>query len=283
MSDNSSSKNEPLASVPQTGASSTTSNSSSKCECDSNRVMAAPVARAPVTGTPSTVVMVDDSTNSMEVGSSRVEASETIPQRLVSACDMSRRQNMVLTPEQRYKLAVIARIVSAYSAISNSESEDEDSFSDYDDEDEEDADFDDQLNDDTAVFNSLAHMLGVREKQLMSMFENIDNRVVRGVDGSKFSAIATCESYVPELPSTTELAEVQPETPTVLQTNKRKCWECRKKVPLTAITCRCGYTFCTSHRMAESHNCSFDYKASGKRKLERENPVVRPAKVAKIC
>jgi len=219
----------------------------------------------------------------MEVGTSRVEASETIPQRLVSACDVSRRQNVVLTPEQRYKLAVIARIVSAYSAISNSESEDEDSFSDYDDEDEEDADFDDQLNDDTAVFNSLAHMLGVREKQLMSMFENIDNRVVRGADGSKFPAIATCESYVPELPATTEVAEMQPERPTVLQTNKRKCWECRKKVPLTAITCRCGYTFCTSHRMAESHNCSFDYKASGKRKLERENPVVRPAKVAKIC
>ncbi|TMW65565.1 hypothetical protein Poli38472_008207 [Pythium oligandrum] len=67
-----------------------------------------------------------------------------------------------------------------------------------------------------------------------------------------------------------------------VQKNKRRCWECKAKVPLTAVTCRCDYTFCNKHRYAEEHNCRFNFKTAGKRKLEEENPRVVPAKVARI-
>ncbi|TYZ65934.1 hypothetical protein PybrP1_007464 [[Pythium] brassicae (nom. inval.)] len=67
-----------------------------------------------------------------------------------------------------------------------------------------------------------------------------------------------------------------------VQKNRRRCWECKVKVGLTAVTCRCDYTFCNKHRYAEEHACAFDFKVSAKRKLEVENPRVVPAKVARI-
>ncbi|KAF1774498.1 hypothetical protein GQ600_10291 [Phytophthora cactorum] len=45
-----------------------------------------------------------------------------------------------------------------------------------------------------------------------------------------------------------------------VQKNRRRCWECKVKVGLTAG----------------------NFKTAGKRKLEEENPVVVPAKVARI-
>jgi len=67
-----------------------------------------------------------------------------------------------------------------------------------------------------------------------------------------------------------------------VQKNRRRCWECKVKVGLTAVRCRCAYTFCNKHRYAEEHSCSFDFKVSAKRKLEEENPRVVPLKVARI-
>ncbi|OQR98686.1 hypothetical protein ACHHYP_08238 [Achlya hypogyna] len=68
----------------------------------------------------------------------------------------------------------------------------------------------------------------------------------------------------------------------VVQKNKRKCWSCSSKIGLSAITCRCGFTFCNRHRYAEEHNCTFDFRRQAKRKLEEENPLVVPQKVARI-
>ncbi|KAF1332732.1 Zinc finger protein a20 domain-containing, partial [Globisporangium splendens] len=74
-----------------------------------------------------------------------------------------------------------------------------------------------------------------------------------------------------------------PAIPTApVQKNRRRCWECKVKVGLTAVKCRCDYTFCNKHRYAEEHKCSFDFKVSAKRKLEEENPRVVPLKVARI-
>jgi hypothetical protein len=58
----------------------------------------------------------------------------------------------------------------------------------------------------------------------------------------------------------------------LVQKNKNRCWECKKKVGLTAIECRCGYVFCNSHRYADQHACSFDFKASDRAELARRNP-----------
>ncbi|OWZ04536.1 hypothetical protein PHMEG_00023541 [Phytophthora megakarya] len=77
-----------------------------------------------------------------------------------------------------------------------------------------------------------------------------------------------------------EKTEKKEEKP--VQKNRRRCWECKVKVGLTAVKCRCDYTFCGKHRYAEEHNCAFNFKTAGKRKLEEENPVVVPCKVARI-
>ncbi|KAE9303446.1 hypothetical protein PR003_g22005 [Phytophthora rubi] len=66
------------------------------------------------------------------------------------------------------------------------------------------------------------------------------------------------------------------------QKNRRRCWQCKVKVGLTAVKCRCDYTFCGKHRYAEEHSCAFNFKTAAKRKLEEENPVVVPSKVARI-
>ncbi|PKA59756.1 Zinc finger A20 and AN1 domain-containing stress-associated protein 9 [Apostasia shenzhenica] len=70
------------------------------------------------------------------------------------------------------------------------------------------------------------------------------------------------------------------------QDNKKqqpsRCLLCRKKVGLTGFMCRCGSTFCSSHRFPETHECSFDYKAAGREAIAKENPVVKADKIEKI-
>lgn len=61
-----------------------------------------------------------------------------------------------------------------------------------------------------------------------------------------------------------------------------RCGQCRKKVGLCGFKCKCGQLFCGQHRYAESHSCSFDYKASGRVQLSEANPVVQAAKVQKL-
>ncbi|OQS04402.1 hypothetical protein THRCLA_20892 [Thraustotheca clavata] len=67
-----------------------------------------------------------------------------------------------------------------------------------------------------------------------------------------------------------EVVQDKPEP--VVQKNKSRCWDCKKKVGLTGIECRCGYVFCTNHRFADQHNCSFDYKAADRAELAKRNP-----------
>ncbi|GMF29661.1 unnamed protein product [Phytophthora lilii] len=69
-----------------------------------------------------------------------------------------------------------------------------------------------------------------------------------------------------------EAAEDKKPAEKLVQKNKKRCWECKKKVGLTAIECRCGYVFCSNHRYADQHNCSFDFKAADRAELARRNP-----------
>mmetsp|Transcript_46705 Transcript_46705/g.117685 ORF Transcript_46705/g.117685 Transcript_46705/m.117685 type:complete len:161 (-) Transcript_46705:324-806(-) len=66
-----------------------------------------------------------------------------------------------------------------------------------------------------------------------------------------------------------------------VQTDISRCWKCNKKV-MVGIRCRCDYVFCNAHRYSEKHKCTFDYKATQRDKLRKENPVVAGAKVQKI-
>lgn len=63
----------------------------------------------------------------------------------------------------------------------------------------------------------------------------------------------------------------------------KRCFVCGKKTGLaTSYMCRCGNNFCASHRYAESHDCTFDYKTEGRKLLEQSNPVVSAPKLPKI-
>ncbi|KAG9412781.1 AN1-type zinc finger protein 4 [Aphanomyces cochlioides] len=72
------------------------------------------------------------------------------------------------------------------------------------------------------------------------------------------------------------------EKKSTVQPNKRKCWTCRAKLGLATVSCKCGYTFCRSHRYPEMHQCRYDYKRENKRKLELLNPALRPDKLVRV-
>mmetsp|Transcript_23817 Transcript_23817/g.37242 ORF Transcript_23817/g.37242 Transcript_23817/m.37242 type:complete len:182 (-) Transcript_23817:262-807(-) len=61
-----------------------------------------------------------------------------------------------------------------------------------------------------------------------------------------------------------------------------RCFSCKKKVGLTGFRCRCGQTFCSTHRYSDKHDCPFDYKAAGREELTKSNPTVVAAKLEKI-
>jgi hypothetical protein len=66
------------------------------------------------------------------------------------------------------------------------------------------------------------------------------------------------------------------------QFNKSRCWECKKKIGLVGVKCRCNYVFCNVHRQPEDHNCDVDYLEISKQNLSKHNPVVIGSKIEKI-
>ncbi|KAK9826866.1 hypothetical protein WJX81_001930 [Elliptochloris bilobata] len=55
-----------------------------------------------------------------------------------------------------------------------------------------------------------------------------------------------------------------------------------KRVGLTGFKCRCDRVFCSTHRYAEAHECTFDYKKMERQRLAKNNPLVQAAKVDKL-
>lgn len=75
-------------------------------------------------------------------------------------------------------------------------------------------------------------------------------------------------------------------TSSTIQKKKKdivRCAECRKRIGVACrYQCRCGKLFCSTHRYAETHNCSYDYKSEGRRQLQEANPLIVANKVDKI-
>lgn len=64
---------------------------------------------------------------------------------------------------------------------------------------------------------------------------------------------------------------------------KLRCAHCNKKLGIIMVMkCHCNKYFCSQHRYKEVHNCSYNYKLEGKKKLERENPQCVTQKLPKI-
>lgn len=63
---------------------------------------------------------------------------------------------------------------------------------------------------------------------------------------------------------------------------RKRCFLCTKRLGLVSADCRCGHAFCPSHRLAEQHDCTFDYKALGRAAIAEANPIVKRSKVDQI-
>uniref|UniRef100_A0A5B7ALM6 Uncharacterized protein n=1 Tax=Davidia involucrata TaxID=16924 RepID=A0A5B7ALM6_DAVIN len=61
-----------------------------------------------------------------------------------------------------------------------------------------------------------------------------------------------------------------------------RCWSCKKKFGVMGFTCRCGSTFCGTHRYPEKHDCAFDFKAVGRDGIAKSNPVIKADKVQRF-
>lgn len=73
---------------------------------------------------------------------------------------------------------------------------------------------------------------------------------------------------------------MEPEKP--VQANRSRCFCCNKKVGLLGFECRCGYVYCSGHRHATDHTCTFDYAAFDKERLAKANPVIAASKLDKL-
>lgn len=65
-------------------------------------------------------------------------------------------------------------------------------------------------------------------------------------------------------------------------TRPKRCTSCRKRVGLTGFNCKCGNTFCSTHRYSDKHDCPFDYRTAGQDAIAKANPVVKAEKLDKI-
>ena len=87
---------------------------------------------------------------------------------------------------------------------------------------------------------------------------------------------------MPDTPTeTTETTEITA-TDTAVATTVRKppcnrCSACNKKVNLLGVRCRCKGLYCGQH--IHDHACTYDFKASQRDLLRRENPIVVPSKL----
>lgn len=64
-----------------------------------------------------------------------------------------------------------------------------------------------------------------------------------------------------------------------VQKNRKRCFDCKKKVGYTGFECRCGFVYCGSHRMPEDHACEFDHKAHGRANLAKTVHKVEASKL----
>eukprot|EP00056_Hartaetosiga_gracilis_P022226 m.28925 g.28925 ORF g.28925 m.28925 type:complete len:170 (+) comp9521_c0_seq1:263-772(+) len=63
---------------------------------------------------------------------------------------------------------------------------------------------------------------------------------------------------------------------------KNRCFTCNTKLGMMGFECKCERLFCSKHRFADQHECTFDFKSFDRKKLEKANPTVAPDKLQRI-
>ena len=64
---------------------------------------------------------------------------------------------------------------------------------------------------------------------------------------------------------------------------KRRCLDCNRKLTLsTEYVCKCGGLYCSKHKFADMHACTYDHKNEWRKSLTEKNPQVVADKISKI-
>ncbi|XP_057462198.1 zinc finger A20 and AN1 domain-containing stress-associated protein 1-like [Actinidia eriantha] len=92
----------------------------------------------------------------------------------------------------------------------------------------------------------------------------------------------SADSLVGESSSAVESPSVVDSVVAVEAKAANRCSSCNKKVGVMGFKCRCGSTFCGAHRYPEKHECSFDFKVSGRDAIAHANPVVKADKLERF-
>jgi len=125
----------------------------------------------------------------------------------------------------------------------------------------------------SALINSAQEMITKPEGSANQESSTQANAVVHGNSGSD---LTTGSQQTPE----TEANGSDP--PKTSKKKKNRCTKCKINVGVIGFPCRCGGTFCSTHRYANEHNCSFDYREHGAEEIRKNNPQVIGEKVTKI-
>ncbi|XP_071692937.1 zinc finger A20 and AN1 domain-containing stress-associated protein 1 [Rutidosis leptorrhynchoides] len=117
----------------------------------------------------------------------------------------------------------------------------------------------------------------IQEEQAVSAMAAVDKLVNKVVSQSVYPSSSSSSTPADEI-ETVSAAKAVPVTEKV----SNRCLSCNKKVGVMGFKCKCGETFCGSHRYPEKHDCEFDFKKTGRDAIAKANPVVKADKVNRI-
>jgi predicted nucleic acid binding AN1-type Zn finger protein len=64
--------------------------------------------------------------------------------------------------------------------------------------------------------------------------------------------------------------------------DKKRCFNCNKKIKLIGYDCKCLNHFCSKCRLPEIHNCTYNFRLKGKEILQNNLIKVTASKINKI-
>lgn len=133
------------------------------------------------------------------------------------------------------------------------------------------------------VVASLAAALNLPEKNLEQQIEK--EAFKEEIEKSKIVNLDNAKPEAKELIESNELStkeETTAEAPKIQKKKKTRCTKCKINVGCIGFPCRCGGIFCSTHRYANEHSCTFDYKEHGAEEIRKNNPQIVGEKIQKI-
>jgi hypothetical protein len=86
------------------------------------------------------------------------------------------------------------------------------------------------------------------------------------------------------IPELKKIEEAKGPAKPVEPVRPKKCQHdgCKVKLMLADFACRCNSFYCSQHRFAEAHKCTFDYRAVGKDLLTKQMPTIVGEKFERV-